>query len=352
MNGVRTGNLFLGAYASSARNIERPAYTSDIPEPPKVVLPTPVYPVYLLGPIYSANPTTLTIAASGTIWTYTVATNSVRSIAGSGTNLANASDVDGQGMNARFADMMFLQGRPDGTLFVSSRVRDIVRTVSPSGFVSKYMGTGVNQDYVPGTPFETATLRYPTATHLDKQTETLYIGNNRQIVLVTKSRAVSMISVATTVYTFGFGQFGLDSDKNIIAADSERHVIFKVTPSGTLTIIAGGDQVSGYTDSVTPTNARFNQPTSVVVDSQDNIIVYDAGNYRFRKITPAGVVTTLAGNGTNGRTDGTGTAATFDIQVAHALQLQVDPADNVWFPYATIRKITPAGVVSTVYRFN
>lgn len=348
MNGVRNGNLFLGAYDSS-RNAERAAYTSDIPEPPKVVLPVPIYLVYYLGSVLSSNPATLTILGGGTVWTYTVATNSVRSIAGSGTNTSHETNIDGQGMNARFSGLGFIQASQDGTLYVAARIWGIIRRISSSGYVEKYVGTGETASYVPGTSIESASLYYPTALHLDQTTGSLYIGNHMQIVIVTKSREISAISVEASNYRFAFGQFSLDSSKNIIAADPDRHVIFKVTPSGVVTVIAGGDEISGYTDSSIATNARFNKPIAVIVDSQDNIIVYDSENYRFRKITPAGVVTTIAGNGTGGQTDGTGSAATFNIPSGHPLQLQIDPSNTVWIPYGRIRKMTPAGVVSTVY---
>ena len=352
MNGVRYGNLFLGAYESSPRNTVREAYTSDIPEPPKVVLERPIYPVFFLGPIFSSNPATLTIASGGTIWTYTIATNSVKSIAGSGTNLAHATNIDGQGMNARFADIFSLEGTSDGTLYVLSRVWHIVRRISPTGYVERFFGTGAVQFFVPGSTFETGTLRYPGTLYLDRRTGSLYIGNPSEFVIVTSSRTVSVRSLHSSVHRAAIGQFAVDSEQNIIAPDSTRHVIIKITPSGTVSIIAGGDQVSGYTDSSTATDARFNEPLGLVVDSQNNIIVYESGNRRFRKITPAGVVTTLAGNGTEGETDGTGAAATFNIPLAHYLQLQIDPADNVWIPFGRIRKMTPAGVVTTVYRHN
>ena len=94
------------------------------------------------------------------------------------------------------------------------------------------------------------------------------------------------------------------------------------------------------------TVARFDSPIGVAVDSSDNVYVADTDNSTIRKITPAGAVTTLAGSaGQNGSADGTGSAARFDGPQGVA----VDSAGNVYVAeYATIRKITPAGVVTTL----
>src|SRR3954469_7065658 len=94
-------------------------------------------------------------------------------------------------------------------------------------------------------------------------------------------------------------------------------------------------------------NARFNSPSGVAVDSMGNIFVADSVNSTIRKVTPGGVVTTLAGLAeTTGSNDGTGSAARFNGPSTVA----VDSSDNIYVVDSnnhTIRKITPAGVVTT-----
>jgi len=114
-----------------------------------------------------------------------------------------------------------------------------------------------------------------------------------------------------------------------------------------VTTIAGTAGWSGRADG-TGSAARFNQPSGVAVDGAGNVLVADSGNNTIRKITPAGVVTTLAGTaGSLGSVDGTGAAARF----ASPSGVAVDGAGNVFVAdnlYSTIRKITPTGVVTTL----
>ena len=103
---------------------------------------------------------------------------------------------------------------------------------------------------------------------------------------------------------------------------------------------------SGYTDG-TGTSAKFNNPYGVAVDGAGNVYVGDRSNHRIRKITTSGVVSTLAGSGTPGYADGTGTSAKFTSPTGVA----VDGAGNVYVADLfnhRIRKITTSGVVSTL----
>jgi sugar lactone lactonase YvrE len=139
----------------------------------------------------------------------------------------------------------------------------------------------------------------------------------------------------------------VDRAGSLYVADYYNYTIRKITPSGAVTTFAGSPGYSGSTNG-TGSGALFYYPLGVALDSAGNVYVTDAGNSTVRKITPAGVVTTLAGlAGIQGTNDGTGSDARFNVPWGVA----VDPSNNVYvgdFLNSTIRKITPDGVVSTL----
>jgi hypothetical protein len=148
----------------------------------------------------------------------------------------------------------------------------------------------------------------------------------------------------------------------VFVADCNNHTIRQVTSAGVVTTLAGnasitdsmGRPLGGYADGI-GSAARFYQPTGVAADSTGNVFVADYYNSTIRKVTSAGVVTTLAGlpqfdqygYPVGGSADGTGSAARFNGPFGVA----VDSAGNVFVAdtgNCTIRKVTPAGVVTTI----
>jgi hypothetical protein len=144
----------------------------------------------------------------------------------------------------------------------------------------------------------------------------------------------------------------VDSAGNVYVADSFNHAIRKVTPAGVVTTLAGLAGSYGSADG-TGSDARFNGANGmgVTVDSAGNVYVGDTSNHTIRKVTPAGVVTTIAGQaGSPGSANGTGSAARF----SEPWGVAVDSAGNVYVGddgNGVIRKLTPVGtnwVVTTI----
>lgn len=161
----------------------------------------------------------------------------------------------------------------------------------------------------------------------------------------------------------------VDNAGNVYVADTGNSTIRKVTPAGVVTTLAGLTEIPGSADGI-GSAAQFNHPRGVAVDSAGNVYVADTGNFTIRKVTRAGVVTTLAGlapqydsggnlvTGGPGSADGTGNAARFGYGVAEETDLgfgpngvAVDGTGNVYVADTgnhTIRKVAPTGEVTTL----
>src|SRR5262249_55900540 len=137
---------------------------------------------------------------------------------------------------------------------------------------------------------------------------------------------------------------------NIYVTDTFNDAIRKMTLVGTnwvVTTLAGLGGNHGGAEG-TGSDARFSGPSSVAVDNAGNVYVADQINHTVRKVTPAGVVTTLAGlAGYGGSQNGTGPVARFN----HPDGVAVDGAGNLYvgeYFNGTVRRVTPAGVVTTL----
>ena len=117
----------------------------------------------------------------------------------------------------------------------------------------------------------------------------------------------------------------VDSDGNLYVTDTFNNRIRKITPAGEVTTLAGSG-TRGHQDA-TGTAAQFYFPFGVAVDSDGNLYVADTGNNRIRKITSEGVVSTFAGSATYGHKDGAGTTA---AQFSFPTGIAVDLSGNLY----------------------
>ena len=248
-----------------------------------------------------------------------------------------------------------------GNLYIADLGNHRIRKVDAAGVISTVAGDGTWGSSGDGGPATAAQLRRPYDVALDGAGN-LYIADefNRRI------RKVDAAGVITTVAgdgTEGFGGDGgpataarldspsgvaLDGDGNLYIADRGNNRIRKVR-SGVITTVAG-DGTYGYSGDGGPaTAALLNGPTDVAVDGAGNLYIADHDNDRIRKVDPAGVITTVAGDGTEGY-GGDGGAATA-AQLHWPRGVALDGAGNLYIADTSnhrIRKVDAAGVISTV----
>ena len=176
-------------------------------------------------------------------------------------------------------------------------------------------------------------------------------GNGGLLRKITPDRRVTTILRAnsgpiTVQPPLSFGALAIDAADNLYIADSDASRILELSSGGVLTTLAGNAFRPGAADG-TGTAASFNYPSAIAVNAVGTVYVAEGANNEIRQITPAGVVTTLAGSIQSGSVDGTGSAARFwrpsGIAVNTAGMVYVSDTEN-----STIRQITPQGVVSTL----
>jgi len=258
---------------------------------------------------------------------------------------------DGSAATAKFYRPCDVSALNDGSLLVTDFGNSRVRKIA-NGQVTNFAGNG--DDGITNGNGINARFREVSMAATDAAGN-LYVldGNNPQVRKITPAADVSVYAftgvygfedgpVATAKMRQGWGML-VDPQGNVIIADTYNDRIRKISANGNVTTIAGSG-IAGYADG-NGSIAQFNKPYGIAMDKQGNIYVADNGNYRIRKISPDGMVSTFAGDGTNGYRDSTGLQAQFDS----ILDMVADSRGNLYLTdQHRIRKITPAGKVTTI----
>ena len=309
------------------------------------------------------NPQGVAVDGSGNVYVADTENHTIRMVTPAGvvTTLAglagSTGSSDGAGSAARFRHPYSVTLDGSGNLYVADTFNQTIRKVTPAGVVSTLAGLAGSMGSSDGTG-SAARFYYPSGIAVD--------GSGNVYVADTENDAIRKVTPAGVVSTLaGFpGSTGssdgtgsaarfykpygvtVDSSGNVYVADNCNHTLRKVTPSGVVSTLAGQVSSTGSRDG-TGSAAQFNYPSSVASDGSGNLYAADTYNCTIRKVSPAGGVSTLAGlAGSVGSNDGTGSAAQFENPQGVA----VDGSGNLYVSdaFTTIRKVTPAGVVSTL----
>jgi sugar lactone lactonase YvrE len=273
---------------------------------------------------------------SGEVWV-------VSTLAGNGFS----GDADGTGTEAQFHNPLGMAMNSAGTIYVADANNHRIRQITLEGVVTLLAGSTWGHAYGTGAA---AKFFMPPGVAVNSA-GTVYVTDNTRICQITPEGAVTLLAGGEySGYADGTGVAAKFDSPDGVAVNSagiiyvaDNNCIRQITPEGAVSAFVGSTY--GYADG-TGAEAKFAWPRDVVVNSTGTIYVADSENHRIRKITPEGVVTTLAGS-TQGYADGTGAEAKFKYPRGVA----VDAAGTIYVADSEnyrIRKITPEGVVTTL----
>jgi gliding motility-associated-like protein len=139
-----------------------------------------------------------------------------------------------------------------------------------------------------------------------------------------------------------------DQANNMYISDYGNNVVRKVNAAGIITTVVGNGTAGFSGDGGLAIAAQLGSPYKVIFDNAGNMYIPDEGNYRIRKVNTAGIISTIAGNGILGYTGDGGLA--INAEIAYSWTIAIDNANNIYVGDAgnyVVRKITPAGIIST-----
>jgi sugar lactone lactonase YvrE len=317
------------------------------------------------GPAVSAQlsgPRGVAVDATGNVFIADSGNNRIRmvdrggiinTVAGSTTGF---SGDEGQAVSAGLSFPVDVAVDALGNVFIADRGNFRVRQISPDGVI--HSAAGVSDD---GGPANAAQLNYPNGIAVDAAGNLFIADTDSQRV-----RKISPDGIITTVAGNGTSGFRGDGGPasfaelsypaavavggsgNLYIADTRNQRIRRVTPDGIISTIAGNGLGGFAGDGGVASLAQIDEPHGVAVDGSGNLFIADTNNQRIRKVSPDGAITTVAGNGITGFSGDGGPA--LSAQLSSPFGLAADSAGNVFIADSSnsrIRKVSADGVIST-----
>ena len=338
----------------------------------EMIVPSPLVQTYTVTPVYQTTTLLVASASTGAYGANVMFTATVASTNGVPTGTVTFEDgatvlaVETlSGGIATFATSTLLVGAHQITAVYGGTTGlydgSLSGSVTPSGTISTVAGNGQWGYTGDGGQATSAELNYADNVAVDAFGDLFIADTSNSVVReVTPNGVISTIAGnGTSGYTGDGGPatsaelssplgLAFDSSGDLFIADTLDHVIREVTPSGIISTFAGNGTQGFSGDGGQATSAEFNEPQGLAFNAAGDLFVADSGNQRIREITPAGVITTVAGNGTGGYSGDGGQATSAELFFPSDVALDAsgdmfiaDRMNNV------IRKLTPAGVIST-----
>ncbi len=306
--------------------------------------------------------------SAGNVYVADSAANRVRMIAPNGiistlagTGVAGYSGDGGAATSAQLNNPYGVAVDSAGNVYIADFYNSRVRMVSPGGTITTIAGTGVYSYSGDGGAPAAATFRYVSSVAVDASGN-LYIGDYANY----RVRKVSGGVIATVAGNGSYGFSGdggaatsamitypyglaVDASGNLFIADSSNYRVRKVTASGIISTYAGTGS-SGYSGDGGPaTSANVYYPEGVAVDSAGNLFIADNDNYRIRKVNLSGTIYTVAGGSYGYSGDG---GPAISAAMTYPWGIAVDSSGNIYFgdsSNAAVRMLTPAGGTALPY---
>ncbi len=259
---------------------------------------------------------------------------------------------NGSKTSAEFNNPKGIAVDKDQNIYIADHINHVIRKITPEGEVSIFAGTG-SAGLTNGKANE-ARFKFPTGIAIDKDGNFFVTDYLNHVI-----RKIDTNGEVSTYAGSGFRgskngdlqtasfynpiDLAIDDDGNIYVADEGNHQIRKISPTGTVSLLAG--HISGGFKDGKGSSARFKNPSGIAVGNDNNIYVADYENHVIRKITPLGLTTTYAGTGKRGNRDGN----LLEAEFKNPIQLCFDDAGNLFVAdrYNHAVRIIADGKVST-----
>jgi sugar lactone lactonase YvrE len=258
-----------------------------------------------------------------------------------------------------------------GNLYICDPTHNRILELSVvSGTVTTVAGNGAFRDSGDGGPASIAQMSAPNGLAMDGAGN-LYIAasDNHRVRRIANAGVITTIAGTGISGYSGDGRPAIDAQVaypadvaadaagNVFIAQPMNYAVRKVSADGTIATFAGNGLFGHSGDGGAATNARLGAPSGIALDAAGNLYIVDGANNRIRKVSPAGIIATVAGNGAAGYSGDGGPAVNAALNISRApgpyplLHPAIDSAGTIYFPDAgnhRIRKVTPDGIITTV----
>jgi sugar lactone lactonase YvrE len=289
-----------------------------------------------------------------------VAGSTITTVAGNGSE--GFSGDGGLAVAARLSHPFGIAIDVDKNLYIADRLNQRIRKVAPPlGIITTMVGNGTAGYNGDGTALTGLRLNWPSGLAVDSANN-IFIADmyNHRI----RKIALSFLTTVAGNGTMGFGGdsgpataaflssptgIAFDNGGNLFFVDTGNNRVRRITPGGVISTVAGSGTQGPRGDGLPATLAELNIPLSVAVDRAGGIYIADTQNNRIRKVLTNGFITTVAGTGTAGYSGDGGNALAAQLNMPTAVD--VDKDGNVYIADSSnhcIRKIDTGGIISTI----